>query len=68
MKGAMARMGSIKGCCLGCPASALSKQTKLTGNDELFDKKVAVSTISSILGVNSLTVESYIKNRKLRED
>ena len=70
-KEAMARMKS-EGLPVGRPAGALSKQTKLTGKDdtirELLGKKVGVSTIGRILGVNRLTVENYIKTRKLRED
>lgn len=68
-KEAMARMKS-EGQNIGRPKGALSKQTKLTGKDEtireLLDKKVAVSTIGRILGVNRLTVENYIKSRKIR--
>ncbi|GGC06505.1 hypothetical protein [Dyadobacter sediminis] len=67
----MARMKS-EGLPIGRPAGSLSKQTKLTGKEdtirELLDKKVGVSTIGRILGVNRLTVESYIRTRKLRED
>nr|WP_181718642.1 master DNA invertase Mpi family serine-type recombinase [Pedobacter sp.]QJS06222.1 invertase/resolvase [Pedobacter sp.] len=70
-KEAMARMKS-KGLPVGRPTGSLSKQTKLTGKEdtirELLDKKVGVSTIGRILGVNRLTVESYIKTRKLREN
>ncbi|WP_069659380.1 master DNA invertase Mpi family serine-type recombinase [Arcticibacter eurypsychrophilus] len=70
-KEAMARMKS-EGLPIGRPAGSLSKQTKLTGKEatirELLDKKVGVSTIGRILGVNRLTVESYIRTRKLRED
>jgi DNA invertase Pin-like site-specific DNA recombinase len=68
-KEAMARMKS-EGQSIGRPKGALSKQTKLTGKDdtirELLDKKVAVSTIGRILGVNRLTVENYIRSRKIR--
>lgn len=68
-KEAMARMKS-EGQSIGRPKGALSKQTKLTGKDEtireLLDKKVAVSTIGRILGVNRITVENYIKSRKIR--
>lgn len=69
-KEAMARMKS-EGLPVGRPKGALSKETKLSGKDEtikeLLSKKVAVSTIGRILGVNRLTVENYIKSRKLRE-
>lgn len=70
-KEAMARMKS-EGLPVGRPKGALSKETKLSGKDEtikeLLEKKVAVSTIGRILGVNRLTVENYIKSRKLREN
>ena len=69
-KEAMAWMKS-EGLPVGRPSSAISKQTKLTGNDdmisELLSKKVGVDTIGKILGLNRLTVENYIKSRKLRE-
>ncbi|RYE27911.1 MAG: invertase [Sphingobacteriaceae bacterium] len=69
-KEAMARMKS-EGLAVGRPKGALSKQTKLTGKDEtikeLLGKKVAVATIGRILGVSRLTVESYVRSRKLRE-
>lgn len=69
-KEAMARMKS-EGLPVGRPKGALSKETKLSGKDEtikeLLSKKVGVSTIGRILGVNRLTVENYIKSRKLRE-
>lgn len=68
-KEAMARM-KADGESLGRPKGSLSKQTKLTGKEdaikELLDKKVAVSTIGRILGVNRLTVENFIKSRNLR--
>ncbi|RZK35421.1 MAG: invertase, partial [Hymenobacter sp.] len=69
-KEAMARMKS-EGLAVGRPKGALSKHTKLTGKDEtikeLLGKKVAVATIGRILGVSRLTVESYVRTRKLRE-
>jgi len=69
-KEAMARMKS-EGLPVGRPKGALSKQTKLTGQDEtikeLLRKKVAIATIGRILGVSRLTVESYVRTRKLRE-
>ncbi len=65
----MARMKS-EGLSVGRPKGALSRETKLTGKEdtikELLSKKVAVSTIGRILGVNRLTVENYIKSRNLR--
>ncbi|HEY0056704.1 MAG TPA: recombinase family protein [Pedobacter sp.] len=68
-KEAMARMKS-QGLKVGRPKGSLSKETKLTGKDdtikELLSKKVAVATIGRILGVSRLTVENYIKSRKLR--
>jgi len=67
----MARMKS-EVLTVGRPAGSLSKQTKLTNTEdtirEILDKKVGVSTIGRILGVNRLTVESYIRTWKLRED
>lgn len=54
-KEAMARMKS-EGLPVGRPKGALSRETKLTGKEdtikELLSKKVAVSTIGRILGVN----------------
>ncbi len=68
-KEAMSRMKS-EGLSVGRPKGALSRETKLTGKEdtikELLSKKVAVSTIGRILGVNRLTVENYIKSRNLR--
>ncbi|MBC7390758.1 MAG: master DNA invertase Mpi family serine-type recombinase [Opitutaceae bacterium] len=68
-KEAMARLKS-EGKNMGRPKGSLSVQTKLSGKEEiikeLLSKKVAVSTIGRILGVNRLTVENFVKSRKLR--
>lgn len=57
---------------LGRPKGSLSKETKLTGKEEeikdLFRKKVSVSAIGRILGVHRLTVDNFIKTKKLRDD
>ena len=70
-KEALARKKS-EGKKLGRPKGSLSKRTKLTGKEneitELLSKKVSVSAISRILGVNRLTVENFIRSRKLREN
>jgi len=70
-KEALARKKS-EGQTLGRPKGSLSKETKLTGKEEeikeLLRKKVSVSAIGRILGVHRLTVDSFIKSRKLRED
>lgn len=70
-KEALARRKS-EGQRLGRPKGSLSKETKLTGKEEeinaLLKKKVSVSAIGRILGVHRLTVDNFIKTRKLRED
>lgn len=70
-KEALARIKS-EGKTLGRPRGSLSTQTKLTGKEEeikeLLNKKVSVSTIGRILGVHRLTVDSFIKTRKLKEN
>jgi DNA invertase Pin-like site-specific DNA recombinase len=57
---------------LGRPKGSLSKETKLTGKEEiiqdLLHKKVSVSAIGKILGVHRLTVNEFIRSRKLREN
>lgn len=69
-KEALARRKS-EGQTLGRPKGSLSKETKLTGKEEeikdLLKKKVSVSAIGRILGVHRLTVDSFIKTRKLKE-
>ncbi len=54
------------------PKGSLSKQTKLTGKEEviqdLLRKKVSVSVIGKILGVHRLTVNQFIKTRTLRDN
>lgn len=70
-KEALARRKS-EGQTLGRPKGSLSKETKLTGKEEeikdLLRKKVSVSAIGRILGVHRLTVDNFIKTRKLRDD
>jgi DNA invertase Pin-like site-specific DNA recombinase len=57
---------------LGRPKGGFSKVTKLTGRENeiklLLEKKVAVSAIARILGVNRLTVRNFIETRQLRPD
>jgi DNA invertase Pin-like site-specific DNA recombinase len=54
---------------LGRPKGSLAKITKLTGRENeiklLLEKRVSVSAIARILGVNRLTVRHFIKSRKL---
>jgi DNA invertase Pin-like site-specific DNA recombinase len=58
-----------EGKLLGRPKGTLSKKTKLTGKEntikELLSKRISVSSIARILGVNRLTLSSYIKSRNL---
>ena len=69
-KEALARIKS-EGKKLGRPKGSLSKETKLTGKEEIIQdllrKKVSVSAIGKILEVHRLTVNQFIKSRKLRE-
>ena len=69
-KEALARIKS-EGKKLGRPKGSLSKETKLTGKEEIIQdllrKKVSVSAIGKILVVHRLTVNQFIKSRKLRE-
>lgn len=68
-KEALARKKS-EGQKLGRPLGSLAKETKLTGKDEqikeLLSKKVSVSSIARIFGVNRLTLRNYISSRKLK--
>jgi len=70
-KEALARRKS-EGQTLGRPKGSLSKETKLTRKEEerkdLLRGKVSVSAIGRILGVHRLTVDSFIKIRKLKKD
>jgi DNA invertase Pin-like site-specific DNA recombinase len=54
---------------LGRPKGSLAKVTKLTGKENeiklLLEKRVSVSAIARILGVNRLTVRHFIKTRNL---
>jgi DNA invertase Pin-like site-specific DNA recombinase len=67
-KEALARIKS-EGKKLGRPKGSLSKHTKLSGKEDiildLMNKKISVSAIARILGVHRLTVDSYVKSRKL---
>ncbi|MDX9694377.1 MAG: master DNA invertase Mpi family serine-type recombinase [Bacteroidales bacterium] len=67
-KEALARKKS-EGVKLGRPKGSLSEYTKLSGKEdiikELLEKKISISAISRILGVHRLTVNSFIKSRKL---
>lgn len=68
-KEALARK-KAEGKTLGRPKGSLSKQTKLTGKDNIIigflNKKVPVATIARILEVNRITLRNYILSRKLR--
>jgi DNA invertase Pin-like site-specific DNA recombinase len=70
-KEALARKKS-EGKRLGRPIGSLSKETKLTGKEEmiqdLLGKKVSVSAIAKIFGVHRLTVNQFIKSRNLRKN
>lgn len=63
-KEALARKRA-EGVVLGRPKGSRSKTVKLTGKEEviqgLLDKKISRSAIGRILGVNRLTVSSFIK-------
>jgi putative DNA-invertase from lambdoid prophage Rac len=55
---------------LGRPKGSQNKVLKLSGKEEmiqmLIGKKIAVSAIARILGVNRLTLSQFIKSRKLK--
>ena len=65
-KEALARK-KAEGIVLGRPRGSKSEKTKLTGMEkqikELLEKKVSYSAIGRILGVNLLTVSSFVKER-----
>jgi DNA invertase Pin-like site-specific DNA recombinase len=67
-KEALARKRA-EGVILGRPKGRKSSKTKLSGQEkrikELLDKKVSYSAIGRILGVNRLTVSSFVKGDKL---
>ena len=67
-KEALARKKS-EGKQLGRPKGSLSKQTKLSGKEdvikELLEKDISYSAIGRILGVNRLTVKNFVESRKL---
>jgi len=54
---------------LGRPKGSLTKITKLTGKENeiklLLEKKVSVSAIARIFGVNRLTVRHFIKTKNV---
>ncbi len=70
-KEALARK-KAEGTSLGRPKGSLSKNTKLTGKEDvikdLLSKKVPVSSIAKILGVHRLTVANFIKSRKIHTE
>lgn len=70
-KEALARKKS-EGKMLGRPKGSLSKHTKLSGKEEeikeLLSKKVSISAIARIVGVNRLTLTNFINTRGLRKD
>ena len=70
-KEALARKKS-EGKKLGRLKGSLSKTTKLSGKEEqiqeLLSKKVSVSAIARVMGVNRLTAENFIRSRKLRDN
>ena len=53
----------------GRPIGSLSKHTKLSGKEDiiidLMRKNISMSAIGRILGVHRLTVDSFVKSRKL---
>lgn len=69
-KEALARKKS-EGIILGRPRGSLNKKTKLTGKEEeikeMLNKKISKSAIGRIFEVNRLTVNNFIKSRKLLE-
>jgi Site-specific recombinases, DNA invertase Pin homologs len=69
-KEALARKKS-EGKTLGRPKGSLNKNVKLSGKEEiikeLLAKKISVSAIARITGVNRLTVDSFIRSRKLKK-
>lgn len=68
-KEALARKKS-EGKRLGRPTGSLSKQTKLTGKDDIIKefirKKVPDAVIARILEVNRITLRNYVRSRELR--
>ena len=70
-KEALARKKS-EGMKLGRPKGSLSKQTKLSGKEEvikeLLKNKISYSGIGRILGVNRLTVKNFVENRNLQNE
>ena len=67
-KEALARMKS-EGKKLGRPKGRLSKNTKLTGKEEIIqeylNRKVPYAVIARLLDVHRITVVSFVRSRKL---
>ncbi len=65
-------LGRIKseGKTLGRPRGSQNKNVKLSGKEdvikELLEKRISVSAIARITGVNRLTVDGFIRRRKLK--
>lgn len=59
-----------KGVRLGRPKGKLSKTVKLTGREKeiegLLAKRVSISAIGRLMGVNRVTVYNFIKRQKLK--
>jgi DNA invertase Pin-like site-specific DNA recombinase len=59
-----------EGKTLGRPVGSQNKQVKLSGKEgiikELLEKKISVSAIARITGVNRLTVDGFIRRRNLK--
>lgn len=68
-KEALARK-KAEGKKLGRPFGSQNKQVKLSGKEEiikeLLDKKISVSAIARITGVNRLTVDGFIRNKMVK--
>lgn len=69
-KEALARKRA-EGVILGRPKGSKSSKTKLSGQEkkikQFLDKKVSYSAIGRVLGVHRLTVTSFVKQHKLKE-
>lgn len=68
-KEALARK-KAEGKKLGRPVGSHNKLVKLSGKEEiikeLLDKKISVSAIARITGVNRLTVDAFIRNKMVK--
>ena len=69
-KEALARKRA-EGIILGRPKGAKSSRRKLTGKEaeikDLLDKKISISAIARILGVNRITVAEYCSDNGIRD-